>query len=263
MAEVRIHTATCEFRADVRGSAPSAVFLHGFGSDLHTWDSLWAALGPRSALRYDLRGFGASCARSAGPYDHANDLLDILDTCGLSRCDVVGVSMGGGVALNFALDHPQRVRSLVLINPALVGWEWSASWQRRWKDIVTLARSGALSQAKEQWWAHPLFATTRDSAGAAALRDSIMRYSGAHWIKDHHVSKQPDVERLHRLATPTLLLTGERDLEDFRLMAALIEASTPAVRRIDLPGRGHSLQLEDPQACAAHIDAFWKMLDGA
>jgi pimeloyl-ACP methyl ester carboxylesterase len=106
------------------------------------------------------------------------------------------------------------------------------------------------------WWAHPLFATTRDSIGGLALYDSIMRYSGEQWINDHHQLMLPDVERLHLLATRTLLLTGGCDLDDFRLMADLIEASACKVQRIDYPLHGHLLHLEDPASCAKHITAF-------
>jgi pimeloyl-ACP methyl ester carboxylesterase len=66
----------------------------------------------------------------------------------------------------------------------------------------------------------------------------------------------PDVERLHLLATRTLLLTGGCDLEDFRLIADLIEASASHLQRVDDPARGHLLHLEDPAGCAARIGAF-------
>lgn len=257
-----IQAAGVDFRVCQRGDEPRAVFLHGFGTDLHTWDGLWDSMGNTlPALRYDLRGFGQSVAREEGGFTHAGDLLCLLDTVGLDAIDLVGVSMGGSIALNFTLEHPQRVRRLVLISPGLVAWEWSDEWQSLWQPIVEHARAGALQAARRLWWEHPLFASTRRSPGGPALFESIMRFAGDQWVEDRHRPMYPDVERIYQLGTPTLLLTGGRDMADFRLIAELLEASAGNMRRIDHAERGHLLHLEDPATCAAEILSFLE--DGA
>jgi pimeloyl-ACP methyl ester carboxylesterase len=258
---VTISTPNVDFRVLKQGANPSAVFVHGLGDDLHVWDSLWTALGQTmgeklSALRYDLRGFGASVCRERVPFKHADDLLTILDATAIDRCDLIGVSMGGSIALNFTLDHPERVRNLVLISPHLMAWEWSESWLQCWQPIVDCARAGAMDEARRLWWEHPLFRTTRASAAGPVLFESIMRFPDEQWLDDRHELMLPDVERLHLLARRTLLLTGGQDLEDFRLIADLIEASATDVRRIDDPARGHLLHLEDPVRCAMRISTF-------
>ncbi len=255
--ELKISAAGMEFFARQMGEQPRAVFLHGFAEDFRAWDRLWFALGDSlPALRYDLRGFGRSSDDSAEPFDHADDLLAILNTIEVERCDLIGVSMGGAVALNFAINHPERVRNLILISPGMVAWEWSAAWKALWRPIVAKARAGAMDEARDLWWQHPLFASTRNSAGASALFESITRYSGAQWVHDYHKLMLPDVERLHELKTRTLMLTGGRDVEDFRLIAELIEASAANIRRIDWPERGHLLHLENPLGCVREILAF-------
>lgn len=258
-----IRAAGADFHARQCGEAPRALFLHGFGGDLHTWDGVWSELaGVLPALRYDLRGFGRSVGAQQAPFSHADDLLAILDASGVERCELVGVSMGGSIALNFTLDHPGRVRRLVLVSPGLVAWEWSADWQALWRPIVERARAGALDEARRLWWEHPLFATTRRSAAGHALFESIMRFSGRAWIRDDQRPMLPDVDRLHLLQTRTLLLTGGRDLADFALIASLIEAAAPAVRRVHRPGSGHMLHLEDAAGCARDILSFLGDCDG-
>lgn len=253
----RINAAGIDFRAQQSGAQPRAVFLHGFGGDLQTWDLMWPVLTKNlPALRYDLRGFGQSIDNSASPFHHADDLLAILNALNIEQCDVIGVSMGGAVALNFALDHPERVRNLILISPGMVAWEWSDEWRVLWRAITTKARSGDLDAARQLWWQHPLFATTRMSAAGPQLLESIQRYSGAQWIRDHEKAAMPDIERLHMLKSRTLLLTGERDFEDFRLVADLLVASVSNVTRIDWPGCGHLLNLENPTGCAREINSF-------
>lgn len=257
---ITVDAAGVRLHAQVSGARPGVVFLHGFAGDLHTWDTLWPALGEDlPALRYDLRGYGLSAGEQEPPFSHADDLLALLDALALDRVDLVGVSMGGAIATNFAIDHPRRVRRLVLISPGLVAWEWSGDWQALWQPIVEQARAGHMDAARHLWWRHPLFATTRDSDAAPALFESIMRFAGAQWLGDGQRPALPEVERLHRLGARTLLLTGERDMADFRLIADLIEASVDDVRRVDMPGRGHLLHLEAPAACARHILDF---LDG-
>lgn len=254
---LKINAAGIEFFSRQVGTQARAIFLHGFGGDLHTWDGVWSALGEAlPSLRYDLRGFGQSVDNSAEPFNHADDLLAILNAINIERCDLIGVSMGGAVALNFALDYPQRVRNLILISPGLVAWDWSAAWKALWRPIVANARVGAMDEARELWWQHPLFASTRNCDAGHALFESIMRYSGAQWICDNHQLMLPDVERLHTLQARTLLLTGGRDVEDFRLIADLIEASATDLKRIDWPDCGHLLHLENAKDCARKILAF-------
>jgi pimeloyl-ACP methyl ester carboxylesterase len=257
MTTFTIGTPAVDFHAHATGHDPAAVLVHGLGGDLHTWDAVCDAIGGKLAsLRYDLRGYGESVCRHPVTFRHADDLLAILDASGIERCDLIGVSMGGSIALNFTLDHPERVRSLVLISPGLMGWEWSEEWRALWQPIVDCARSGAMDEARDRWWRHPLFATTRESSGRSTLYAAIMKDSGAQWLEDLQEPVLPDIERLHQLQTRTLLMSGGRDLSEFRLMADLIEGSAGNLQRIEFASAGHLIHLEEPQRCAASILAF-------
>lgn len=239
---------------EARGKNPALVLLHGLGGSRATWDRVVAALpADLSLLRYDLRGFGVSAMDEDIEFSHADDLLAVLDARGIERAIIVGLSLGGAVATNFAIDHPERVARLILVSPALMGWEWSAEWRERWRSISRAARADDIAEARRLWWEHPLFATTRASDAADELHQSIGASSGRVWVKDPQRRVLPDVERLHLIQTPTLLLTGELDVSDFRLIADLLEASVPNIRRIDYAGAGHMLPLERPTEVADAI----------
>lgn len=245
----------------VKRGAPLAIFLHGFGGDLRTWDTLWPLLpSERSYVRYDLRGFGSSVPLDGDPFHHADDLLNLMDALQIDHCDLVGVSMGGSVALNLALSQPDRVRSVGLLSPGLTAWEWSDEWKMQWHPITIAALAGDMQQAKSLWLAHPLFETTRLSGAADLLRDEISRFSGEAWINDRQAPTSADLDRLHALEPPVLLLTGARDLPDFRLIASLIEACAPDVTRYDADDLGHLVHFEAPEWCRDMLVNFWRSI---
>lgn len=249
------HAAIRGMRRD--GTGTPLVLIHGFGGSLHDWAPMMGALPADIRLiAYDQRGFGDSVGEAGIPFSHADDLLSVLDTLGIAQADLCGMSLGGATALNFALNHPDRVRRLVLVSPLMVGWAWSAEWIDRWKQIGRAARGGDLDTARDLWWQHPLFEPARLSAGAPLLRASIDAFHGRQWIQDDQRQELPDVDRLTGLAVPTLLLTGALDTEDFRLIGDVVAGAGPDVTRIDHADAGHMLNIEIPGAIAGEIADF-------
>ncbi|MBX9748450.1 MAG: alpha/beta fold hydrolase, partial [Roseococcus sp.] len=102
-------------------AAPAVIFLHGFGSSLHTWDDVAQGLeGEFRIIRLDLPGFGLTGADPTGDYTDeraAVILLAVMGRLGLERAALVGSSMGGRIAWRFAAAHPERVTRLVLMAP--------------------------------------------------------------------------------------------------------------------------------------------------
>lgn len=98
-----------------RGQGAPVVLLHAGARYDHTmWDGQVQALARHHrVIRYDLRGFGRS-SRPGGPFSPTADLLRVLEAMGVERASLVGLGMGSGVAINFALQHPERVDRLVL-----------------------------------------------------------------------------------------------------------------------------------------------------
>ncbi|MEO5586659.1 MAG: alpha/beta fold hydrolase [Novosphingobium sp.] len=242
---------------ETTGSGTPLVLVHGMAGDRYEWNGLIAALPTTFAtLRYDLRGFGQSAAQDV-EFSHADDLLALFDALGIERAPLLGLSMGGGIALNFALSHPERVARLILLSPSLIGWEASGEWKALWRGVTTAARGANIALARQRWFDHPMFAALRrDPASAAELRRVLGTYHGRQWIRDWQRDELPDIDRLHRLAVPTLLLTGECDHPDLRLIADLIEAAAPGVRRIDHADAGHMLHIERKTEVASAIARF-------
>src|SRR3954454_23810643 len=104
-----------ELAYDDEGEGNPLLLIHAGVCDRRMWEPQWRALTERHrTVRCDLRGFGDS-PLSAGRFNHADDVLGLLDALGIDRAGVVGASFGGRVALELAATWPQRVERLILL----------------------------------------------------------------------------------------------------------------------------------------------------
>ena len=231
------------------GEGDPVVFIHGFGLDSSMWDAQWAAFARRyRVIRYDMRGYGNSSLPEK-TYSHVDDLLALMDFLGAHPAHLVGLSLGGRVALRVAAAHPQAVRSLTLADSALDGHIWTADWSRRWRSMSDAAKNGDLKGAKELWREHILFAPANETAQVAdALRAMIERYSGWHLVHPDPgtAPRRPVAETLASISIPSLVLVGELDLPDFQSIARRLGEELPAAELQTLAGAGHMSNMEAP-----------------
>jgi len=234
-------------RYSTAGTGEPVVLLHGFSLDASMWDPQWPVLQREfRAIRYDLRGFGGSSLPD-GAYSHSEDLLGLLDHLGARPAHVIGLSMGGRMALRFALDQPKAVKSLTLIDSALEGHSWSGAWNQTMGVIEAAAKKGNLEAAKQLWLTHELFAPARrDPQLAAALAAMVHDYSAWHWWNRDPVrrSASPAIKGLATLRCPTLVLLGELDLPDFKDIAQRLAAEIPGATLHTIAGAGHMANME-------------------
>jgi pimeloyl-ACP methyl ester carboxylesterase len=225
--------------------------IHGLGLDSSMWLPQCAALQSEfRVIRYDVRGFGSSSLPEA-PYSHADDLMGLLEYLNVPNAHIVGLSMGGRLALRFALERPGAVKSLALIDPALNGFEWSQGWIQKMKAIVHAARQGEMSEAKRLWRTHELFAPAcRNADLASTLEAMIDRYSGWHWAnRDLERGTAPGSgENLSAVSVRTLVVIGELDLPDFHEIASRLCAGIPHADLAEIAGAGHMSTMEAPAA---------------
>jgi 3-oxoadipate enol-lactonase len=235
----------------IAGCGHPVVLIHGMGLDASMWDPQMAALAREfRVIRYDLRGFGASTLPDR-PYSHSDDLLGLLEFLGAPCAHVIGLSMGGRIALRFALEHAKAVRSLTLIDSALDGFSWCQSWREQMNTIVHAARHGDIREARRLWLSHELFAPARRNSELASLLAAMVeRYSGWHWANTDPVrlAGLPSAEQLPSLAARTLVIVGELDLPDFREIARRLRSGISHSTLVEIPGAGHMSNMEAPAA---------------
>ena len=243
-----------------RESREVVAFLHGFALDGRMWAPQTAALASTyRTLAIDLPGFGRS-RYIEGHTPMVAEILTVLDLRGIERLHLVGASLGAAVAVDVALVHGDRVRSLVLADPLLLGVPTPIpSWERS----EDLARAGDVKGAVEHWLADPVFdgARTRPAVWAE-IREMIVGYDGGHWAGTSRLrwaSKTPG-ERLAQLGVPTLVLVGERDTPGFQAMADEYARAIPGARQQRIPGAGHVSNLEEPEVFTRLLREFFASL---
>jgi 3-oxoadipate enol-lactonase len=229
------------------GEGPPVVLLHPGLWDRRTWDdqmTSFPAAGFRT-IRFDLRGYGASSRLSGGPYSHVRDLVALLDELDVAQAALVGCSMGGGVAIDATLEHPDRVWALVAVASALGGAE-SLQEEDDWYADVTAPideaiDAGELERARtlelELLWA-PL--GIADDAGRK-IRD--IAFDNLHELTmDESLAEQlepPAAHRLHEIDVATLVLKAEHDPPDMRRVSDVIAAGVVDAREVLIEGADH------------------------
>jgi 3-oxoadipate enol-lactonase len=242
------------------GSGEALVFVHGFTLDRRMWDDQFAAFAEHyRVLRYDLRGFGKSAVPTDLPYGHEVDLKCLLEYLNIERAHVVALSLGGQIAVEVALQYPEMVRSLVLVDSGLAGVAFSEEWDAITGALFEVGRTQGVHAAMQAWFAHPLFEATRANPAVWEQVSQIVgEYSGWTFVNhDPAVSPQPPAaERLHTITAPTLVIVGERDVPDFRRVADLLVQGIPNAHKVMLPGVGHMSNMEDPAGLNALVLEF-------
>jgi len=241
------------------------VLVHGYTGSRDDWLEQIPRLSDLGrTVAIDQRGHGGS-TNSGDPDDYrldelASDLDAALTALDIPACDLLGHSMGGMVAMRFALAHPDRVLSLVLMDtvarpfrfipPALLepavaltrsqGMAALAKILRAGRGVPRPAAAVAAEEAmgSDRWWSR---------IEAKLLNMDPAAYEGLGGANHDGV-----VDRLGEITCPTLVMVGEQDVV-FLGLADELEAGIADARRMTIPDAAHSPQLENPEAWLAAI----------
>jgi 2-succinyl-6-hydroxy-2,4-cyclohexadiene-1-carboxylate synthase len=236
-----------------------AVALHGFAGTGRLWEPVSALLAP-DRLRVwapDLPGHGAASADR--PIDFSTTVERVLAGAP-DRFALCGYSLGGRVALHVALAAPERVSRLVLVaTTAGLDAEADREARRRADEELAAAFAAAtIEEVAERWLGQPLFAGDPPAALERQRRDVLRNDPGALAAVLRGLgtgTMVPLWDRLGELTMPAVVLAGARDPKYValgeRLVAALPGASALSV----VPGAGHGLPREAPEAVAAALGA--------
>jgi pimeloyl-ACP methyl ester carboxylesterase len=244
--------------------APAVILLHGFGASLGTWEPWAEALSARfRVIRLDLPGFGLTGPDPTGDYTDGRAikiLTGLMDQLGIDRASLIGNSLGGRIAWNFAALNPDRITRLVLVSPdgfASPGFQYDkvSETPLMMQALPYVAPRGLLKANLAPAYANPealseaTLTRYRDMMLAPGVRPAILARMGQVFLRD-------PAPILAGIQIPTLLLWGEKDTMIPISNAADYLRYMPHARLLSLPNLGHVPFEEDPVKSLAPVELF-------
>ncbi len=270
--EVRLHGH--RQRVALTGRGPAVVLLHGIVGSLDTWRDAVAALArTHTVVAPDLRGHGGSAA-PPGDYSlgaHASGLRDLLDALAIDRATVVGHSLGGGIAMQFGYQHPDRLERLVLVSSGGLGPEVGPALRAASLPgsglvlaalcrtelvgaaggLLALLRRAGLPDRGDSVEVLRAWASLGDPQGRRAFLATLRAVVGPSGQTDNATDK------LYLASpVPTLLVWGGRDTMIPVAHGAAAHAALPGSRFVVFPAAGHFPHRSDPERFAAVLRDF-------
>jgi 2-succinyl-6-hydroxy-2,4-cyclohexadiene-1-carboxylate synthase len=254
-----------DFHVEVDGSGPPLLLLHGVTGSVRSWDELRPALAEfATVVSIDLIGHG----RSAAPQDpqrysleaSTHDLWALIEDLKLDAVDVLGYSMGGRVALHFAVHRSERVRTLIL-ESASPGIEDRPERHKRIASDASLAERilhHGIPEFVAEWERLPLLVPARHVPDVVRARQTALRLQNqplglANSLLGMGAGQQtPLWSRLQGLKKPVLIVVGEQDTR-YRHIAERMAPLLPAGKVAVVPDAGHTVHVDQPPAFVRQI----------
>ena len=238
---------------EVAGTGKPLLLLHSGIADHRMWAGQCGEFSRHfRVIMPDFRGYGKSSAPE-GPFRHYEDIHALIRHLGFTSVNIAGCSLGGKVAIEMAIAHPEMVDRLVLITPGMPGYEY--------RDKETLAKDAILERliasGKREEVADMLVdiwvvglnrqRETVNPSARALVREMVLDNYAS--VTDKYPETPPGFDTMSRLAeirVPTLVMIGDGDLPDMQAIAQLVADRIRGAKRLSIPGAAHLPNLEDP-----------------
>ncbi|MGZ4162903.1 MAG: alpha/beta fold hydrolase [Tumebacillaceae bacterium] len=236
-----------------QGVGTPILLLHGLNLDTRMWDGIFETLAQTNqAIRMDLRGFGRSEAITE-PFSVYEDIRGLLDHLQVDRAFVVGHSLGGAMALEFALAYPERIQGLFVSCTALFGHpqsELAKETQARMQeliqsgdqdavlayDVYTLLDGPLAEQGRVQGPVRDLLTVIRKDAHAKTFNGNFP-----------NPLQPPVITRLEELTLPVLTQYGDLDWPHVKEISDVIASRVPNAKQVLLANTAHNGCMEQPE----------------
>lgn len=234
---------------EIHGSGEPVILLHGLGSSCQDWSSQTKVLQSNyQVIAVDLRGHGQS-SKPSGPYTIkalAQDIECFLDTLGIQQCHIIGISMGGMIAFQLAVDHPDRLWSFTAINsgPHLVVDSWKMHVLIKQRLLVTqlfgMRATGWLIMRK-------LFPKPQQQALRQSGIEKWAKNNKAAYLSAFKALINWSVEALlNNIKCPVLILASDHDYTPISMKAAYCQ-QIPNATLVVIENSGHASPLDQPE----------------
>lgn len=253
---------------DTGGSGPPVLFSHGLLWSTRMWDAQVAALRSRyRCIAWDHRGQGQSDVpnvRSISIEECYADAVALIERLGVAPVHIVGLSMGGFVAMRLAARRPDLVQSCVLLETSAeaepaenVPKYRTLNRVAKWFGLRMVASKVMPIMFGTTFLTDPARAVERD-----AWRERLARNRRDIWRAVNGViEREPVLSELGHITAPTMIMVGDEDVATVPLKAERIHAAIRGSTLVRIPHAGHSSSIEQPGHVTAAIDAWVARFD--
>ncbi len=234
---------------EAAGAGETIVLIHDGLVHREIWDAQFAVLARNyRVIRYDRRGYGLS-PKPEKPYSIIEDLHGLFAGMKIDRAAVMGMSMGGGLAIDFALAYPEKVQMLVLVGAVVSGLGYTEHMASRGGHLTKEIRDDP--EAYKKYWIEqdPYEIAPSNSEAKIKVKRLVEANLQNYEIAKHRLNKgpaRPALKALSEIIVPTLILVGEFDIPDVHAHAGAINAGITGSKRVIISGAGHLVPLEQP-----------------
>lgn len=253
-----VNIADTEIYYEVAGKGEWLCMIHGNTMDTRVWDAQFDFFSQYyRVLRYDLRGCGKS-AEPKGIYAFDQDLKSLLDYLQVDKAIMMGISVGGGIALNFALNFPENVSALIPADPYITGYKWPQTAPLL-KELVAYVQQGDAEAARAIWNDMPWFDHIKNLPSVYPRFAEIVRENSTWFFERPHAVNWGETSissRLNEITIPALVVIGEHDTSDNHEVARILLSGIMNCRKLTVPGSGHMTMMENPNFFNQHVLEF-------
>jgi 3-oxoadipate enol-lactonase len=232
------------------GKGAPVILIHGGFGDRRMWDGQLEPLSQAfRVIRYDHRGFGKS-SQPEKPYSPVADLVALMDHLQLKRANLVGNSMGGTLALDFALLQPDRTGAVVVVASTAGGYPVPEEDMKKVNEVLGMARDKGTAAAVPVWLQHPMVnvAAKHPTAGPllrTMVQDNQRMFLAEHWPQEP--MSPPAYERLSGLNANVLFVIGDQDVASVRNGAEASAARIKKSKVVTIKDADHLPQMEQSE----------------
>jgi 3-oxoadipate enol-lactonase len=230
------------------GTGFPVVLAHGALWDRRIWDPQLEAFAiQHDVIRYDRRGHGRSTP-PVGRYSEIEDLRTLLESLGVARCAVVGCSTGAQIAVDFALAYPTAAEAIVAVAPLVSGRAWDdPGIEVLATEVRKAVVAGDFRRAVEMELAVWTPLTTEPDADA--LIRSVALDNASAYAVDASLAESPPpaIDRLGNIEAATLIIVGDRDVEEVHAMSDLLAERIPGALKRVIAGADQAVNVRRPE----------------
>ena len=243
---------------EIAGEGETLILGHAGFVDSRMWDAQWKDFTKHyRVLRFDMQGFGQSDIATQ-PISRSEELLSLMDSLNIDKVHLLGCSLSGATYINFAIQHPERVLSLTVVNAVPDGYKMQGEPPRYLMEMMGAMQAGDIEQASElqlRIWIdgiyrepHEVNSTVRQKASEM---NKIAVQNGTFFIADSEPVNPLSplaIERLQEIQCPVLVINSTLDHPVVAEAAEIMLRQIPDARRKTIEGAAHLPNMEKPEA---------------